>query len=51
MMHYEIIRDEQGLPTKMVWLGCRTSNRKQLKAELDAAKLAEYEATYGKRAE
>ena len=47
---YEIIRDENGMPTKMIWRGdYRLRDRATRRAEMDQRKLAEHEKIYGKR--
>ena len=48
---YEIERDADGMPTKMVWLGDVELPPLLSKAEAEAEKLAKHEAVYGKRAE
>jgi len=48
---YEIVRDAEGLPTKMYWLGDYTIPDPAGNAQLDQDKLREWQAIYGKRVE
>lgn len=43
---YEMVRDGQGMPTKLVWIG---DYEMPSQKDLDRQKLAEHEKIYGKR--
>lgn len=48
---FSIERDEQNMPTKLIWRSDYELPAKQTQAQKDAEKLAEYESVYGKRVE
>jgi hypothetical protein len=46
---YEIVRDNEGMPTRLLWNGDYRLPALQAKAERDQKKLEEYQRIYGKR--